>query len=664
MQIKVKSRFVYRIKEKLTPNKNSNPEINQESGGFLILKLSLIAASLLSIFGAIVYRLYALNNIGIFLSLILSFSAFFIILRYNKKNNQKNQAKTGYFWDDLIFPGAYVLIALACFFLLFQARTDVALISPWEVVPKIFFGFYFLATVLLFLCIVLKTKFNLILLSIHYFLSLGVALIVYQLGYGFDAFIHEATMKLIVETGSVEPKPFYYLGFYSLIVIIHKLTFIPIAFLNKLIVPLLTSITIPVLSFYSFKSYFSNEKNLKLAILFLLILPFNIFILSTPQNLAFLFLFLIIILSLRKNKNDQLLITLLALSAFTIQPIAGIPAILFAIINTTYQTNLSIKIKKIILVSSFLLLCTALPLAFFISNQSQNSANPGEEISATSEIAPYLAWFKPSFPGNENFILNFIYLIGFNINLIFLALIIWEIYLARYFKTLWLLCLCPAIALISAYFFTSALNFDYLIAYERADFANRIVITACLFLIPFAFLSFYKITEKIFTQNKFIKTALFLFLLILVTSSCYLSYPRRDNFKNSHGVSTNINDIRAVNWIEKDASGQNYIVLANQQVSTAALHEFGFKKYYPGDIFFYPIPTGGPLYQYYLKMVYEKPNFENIKPAMDLAGVNLGYFVLNKYWWAFPRILDEAKVNATSWEKIGDGEVYVFKYVR
>ena len=571
MNIKVKSRFVYRLKQALPSSTNQSPEINQESSCLKILKLSLIFLSLLSIFGAVVYRIYSLNYLGVILSLILAFSSFLIILRYNKKNNQENQVKRPLRPDDFIFPGAYFLISLVGFFLLFQARTDVALISPWEVVPKIFFVFYFLASVILFLCLVLNTKYTLILLSIHYFLSLSVALIVYQLGYGFDSFVHEATMKLINTTGSVEPKPFYYLGFYSIIVIIHKLTFIPIVFLNKIIVPFLASITIPALTFQALKKYFTNEKFIKLAILFLLILPFNIFILSTPQNLAFLFLFLIILISLGRNKNDQILIFLLALSCFTIQPIAGIPALLFAIINFIYQSNFSIKIKKIVLVSSFLLLCTALPLAFFISNQSQAVASNNPEASEIkTEIAPYLSWFKPNFPERENFILNFIYLIGFNINLIFLALIIFGIYLAKNHKQLWLLCLCPAIALISAYFFTSALNFDYLISYERNDFANRIIISASLFLTPFALFSFYKIIEIIFTQNKFIKVSLFLFLIILVTTSLYISYPRRDNLKNSHGVSTNINDIRAVNWIENDANGEEYIVLANQQVSTAA----------------------------------------------------------------------------------------------
>ena len=50
--------------------------------------------------------------------------------------------------------------------------------------------------------------------------------------------------------------------------------------------------------------------------------------------------------------------------------------------------------------------------------------------------------------------------------------------------------------------------------------------------------------------------------------------------------------------------------------------------------------------------------------AMDLVGVNEGYFVLNKYWWAFTKILDEAKLRADSWQTIDNGEIFVFKYVK
>ena len=62
-------------------------------------------------------------------------------------------------------------------------------------------------------------------------------------------------------------------------------------------------------------------------------------------------------------------------------------------------------------------------------------------------------------------------------------------------------------------------------------------------------------------------------------------------------------------------------------------------------IFFYPIPTGSPLYQYYLNMVYKNASAETLREAMQLVGAQRGYFVLNRYWNDFDRIVAEAQEN-------------------
>ena len=59
---------------------------------------------------------------------------------------------------------------------------------------------------------------------LYLMISYSVAVIVYGVGYGFDPFIHQATIKFIDEFGAVSPKPLYYAGQYSLEIIAHKLT--------------------------------------------------------------------------------------------------------------------------------------------------------------------------------------------------------------------------------------------------------------------------------------------------------------------------------------------------------------------------------------------------------------------------------------------------------
>ena len=63
-------------------------------------------------------------------------------------------------------------------------------------------------------------------------------------------------------------------------------------------------------------------------------------------------------------------------------------------------------------------------------------------------------------------------------------------------------------------------------------------------------------------------------------------------------------------------------------------------------------------------MVYKKPSRETMLTAMHLVGVEEAYFVLNKYWWAFPKILAEAKLEADSAQEFDNGEVYVFRYIK
>ena len=534
-----------------------------------------------------------------------------------------------------------------------------ALISPWEVIPNYFFLIYAILTFILLIALpTSRTRLSLFFISLHYFLTLAVAVIVYKIGYGFDPFIHQATERLISETGAVMPKPFYYLGQYSLIVIFYKITTLSLVWLDKLLVPFLTAIFLPSAIWQFLSKWFDNKKNNLLTLVVILILPISLFIITTPQNLAYLFLILTILYGLTCSNMPELAATyLLAITSFFIHPIAGIPAILFTIALHIYYND-KLKLKKYLYGIIFILASIILPIIFYFIGKSSNAEGA---IPTT-----FFSWPKLIVPGQENFILNFIYFYGFNLKIIISLLAILGIIIAcRHRKVckIFFISLGGAIAMFIAYFLTNKLSFSFLIDYERNNYSERLLILAIIFLIPFILTTFYNLIEKNKEQNELIKIIVLIFLIILITTSLYLTYPRWDRYYNARGLSTDDTGIMAVNWIEQDAKG-DYIVLTNQQVSAAALHEFGFKKYYKKDIFYYPIPTSSPLYQYYLDMVYKKPTKETMIEAIDLVGVNQAYFILNKYWWAFPKILAEAKLEADFWVEIDQGEIYIFKYER
>jgi hypothetical protein len=647
---------------------------------------------LISFCGAIVYRLYSLNNIGVAISLISAIAAFLIIQRYSSIYTPSvipaafstRESGWGIQWEinkkiksEKFLFIFYLLFLTVCFYILFSHQTEQAIISPWQVVPSYFFIFYGLATIALIAIIVRQQSSNaaIFLITLHYFLSFSIAWIVYKIGYGFDPFIHQATMDLIDKTGAVEPKPFYYLGQYSLIVILRKITFIPIQWLDKLLVPVLAAVFLPAALYRVLAKWFDSDKANLLLVLIMLILPFSFFIATTPQNLAYLLLILAILLGLIcSNAYELIIIYLLALAALLIQPIAGIPAGLFALLLTAYHSDKD-KLKKYFYSIIFILAVTLLPLAFYFvekNNFVQGAESPPQNkiISLPELILPV---GRQAVPDQENFILNFIYLYGFNLKIIIGLMIIAGLIIAFRHKQkckIFGIYLLMPVALLLSYLMTKTLPFNFLINYERDNYSDRILLAAVFFSLPFIIIALYAFLEKVLKQNRIIKTSLLTFLAALIAVSLYLSYPRFDRYFNSHCFSTSADDIAAARWIDGNASG-DYIVLANQQVSAAALREFGFKKYYTpspyegegrGEVFYYPIPTGGPLYQYYLDMVYKKPSRETMIAAMDLTGVNKGYFVLNKYWWAFPKILEEAKLEADGWQEINNGEVYVFKY--
>lgn len=637
-----------------------------------IISIFLTFISCLFISSAFIYYFYNLNKLGIILSIVLSliFSISFIFINktFTTTNNSapiKSSKKLNF--NNLILIISYLLCLITNFYLLYVKQTTESIISPWQIIPAKFFFCYYIAGLILLILIIknyfsntnnsISKNFLIFLICSYYFLSFSVAWIIYRIGYGFDPFIHRATMELIDKTGSVDPKQLYYLGQYGFTIIAHKLTNIPIIWLDKLLVPLFSAIFLPIILYKTLSKLFLSSKLVPLLIFSLLIIPHSFFIITTPQNLAYLFLLLTILLGITcTNAADLILIYLLALATLAIQPIAGLPALLFVILLTIFHSN-NTKIKKYSFLLISILTIFILPLIFyFLEKNLGNGQN--------NNLTELTIWPKFILPNQDNFIFNFIYLYGFNIKLIIAILILAGLYIAYHNKKKYHILLVHFIiasTLLLSYFLTKKIAFSFLIDYERDDFSSRILLISIFFLLPFILISLHYLLNKLLQQNFYIKIIWSIFLILLITTSLYLSYPRFDPFYNSRGYSTSASDIETTQWIEKNKT-EKYIVLANQQVSVAALREFGFGHYYKKNIFYYPIPTGGPLYKYYLDMVYKEPSAKTMRQAMDLAGVNQGFFVLNKYWYQFPKLLAEAQLSAKSWQSINNGQVYIFKY--
>jgi hypothetical protein len=636
----------------------------------VIFFLIFIFLSLISFWGALIYRFYKLDGMGVIASILLSLVSIYLLYKIKPKTELKafgGASIKPFLKLYLIFS----LLVVASFVVLIFHQTSQPIISPWQVVPKYFFILYAL-TFLSLINLALKTpkQFNnltILAISLFYFLSFSIALIIYRIGYGFDPFIHQATVSLIAKTGEVLPKPFYYLSQYSLETILHKIFFFNIVVLDKLLVPVIASATLPVFLYQSLIKIFKHSQAALLSIIALLILPFSFFIVTTPQNFAYFLLLLVIVKALTcENYFDLTLIYLFSLVALLSQPIAGLPALFLAVSITVFYSNLKTIKKKIIYLGIFVVSAAAIPFSFYINNKINNSTGLSLSFKPSNFLAELENIFYLRMPKDDNIILNFIYLLWFNLKILLSLIVAAGIGIAVKYKKdirIFFIYLMLAAAILLSWVISLFFSFDFLINYERDNYSDRMLLVSIFMLLPFVFASLHLFFEKLLEQINKVKWPILIFMALLVTASLYLSYPRKDNYFDSHEYAVSLSDVEAVKWIEENKRSDDFIVLANQQVSVAALRAYGFKKYYKNNsVFYYPIPTGSALYQYFLDMVYKKPSRETMELAMDLAGVKDGYFVLNKYWWASPKIVDEAKLSADFWKSFNNGEVYVFGY--
>jgi len=635
---------------------------DEEWGWKLFFTLPISFASII-IVATPVYYFYKLDNYSIatIACALPLLALFFNIKKKAESIKEKKSFGAGSEDTQIVKPGwhapIYIFLFLfetAIFFWIFTHATTDAIRTPWLLLGKKFLLLHFLTSIFLALAVFRSKRagFNLFFISAHFFVTLGLGLIIYKIGYGFDPFIHRATEDLILKTGAVFPKPLYYLGQYSLIVFLSKILFIPIVWLDKLILPVSAAIFLPASIFWGFKKFFNTEKMIIFAPFLLLAVPLTQFVATTPQGLANFFVCLLAFLSFGFiGKKQHFLLALFALAAFFVHPLAGIPALFFVAFNFLLYKEVG-KFKTIILFIIFLIAIFSVPASFI-----------AKEIITGAPISEFLKipnWneLDLSFTGVENRYNIFADLLYFyQQKLIYIIIILAVIGLVISERKNKIIphFLTAITASAGGLILNLFIKFPSVINYEQQEYGARLFQISEYFLLPLCFFALVPFFEKFRRAGRIPKLFFAIVAAALLTSSLYLTYPRIDRYELSHAINTSANDIETVKKIEEDSAGKEYIVLANQAVSAAALQEFGFKKYFKNDeIFYYPIPTGGPLYEFYLDMVYKTPTRATMEKAMNLAGVKQSYFILNGYWTNSNRILEQAKAEGSPLGKGAD----------
>lgn len=583
----------------------------------------------------------------------------------------------------------FIMLIFSAFFLLARSSTSSALRSPWERVPAEFFFIFFLASLALLLINSEKRTGigRVLLISGHAALMFSVALIVFEVGFGFDPIIHRATENYIFTHGTIAPKPPYYAGEYGLLVFLAKMAFLPVSQLNKFFLPLLSALTLPFLTFWALGSRLRDKGALRalapLAPFCLLLFPLSSFISTTPQGLANYYLLLAILLAYSGVGWGKGLpaIAIFVTATLLTHPLSGIPAAIFLVLLSISKIKSSLVRWSLSLSFAFIA-SMLIPITFVVLEalgRSGGMLNLGNlTIGSIFELLP-----KLTAPYRYNFFLDLVYLYLWNKWWVGALAVLAGLILLK--KNVPNSSNSPFIfasfaVLVNSILLASVITFPALIDYEQGVYAERLREIAMLFLLPLAITGALWFFDRAKAQR-----GTFIFALILLpgmmTASLYLTYPRTDKYESTHGYNTSLADIHAVEEIEADAKGEKYIVLANQAVGAAALQEFGFVNFYKtekGEVYFYSVPTGGPLYQFYLKMVYpptfsqdnnkksggvnETPSRKTMREAMDLADVKLGYIAINHYWTNARRLTEDLAAIAEKELIIDGGRVYVYRF--
>lgn len=643
---------------------NKQSSVVQTGAGFII------SVALFSIFGSAIYYAMPVTQFSLSVALIV----IVIIASVIGKKSETKKQKSFQFVNipPIVTTGIItsILSLSAWFYVASQVSITDSVRTLWDYVNPFSIVEIGISIIIIFGLLKKERAQNIVLLltGTTFFASIALASIIYPHGFGFDPFIHRATIAHIAEFGTITPKPLYYIGEYALELFATKTFSLPLDLVDKFLVPILASLLITLSGVIGFSLTFKEDKLVPLIAIFFI--PFGALITTTPQSLAYIFTASLVLLSLprligKEYMMPRYVLGIMTLAVLVTHPIAGIPALIYfllVLIATSESGYPAVRNTGLIIVA--ILGSVSLPLIFALQAK-MSGLNIQISLDKIFDFSLLnLNWF---FENRFSSVLDLMYLIIDNYLWLTLAISIIGLVYCIKNKSKNALFLPPAmtvICLINFWLLSSALQFEFLIEYERQNYADRLIVLAMIFALPMIAVAISGIHSRLSSMPRGINASFAILISLIVIANVYGAYPRHDNYARSAGFNVSDSDFDAVYAIEDDAEDDDFIVLANQAVSAAALESFGFKKYFNGDIFYYPIPTGGVMYEKYLEMTNKEPSKETAISAMSIVGVQTLYFVVNDYWWESEKIIEHAKLESDDWFSIGDGKITVFKYFR
>lgn len=637
----------------------------------------LILWTIVTLSNVAIYYPYEINLLTSSIVLFIPLIAFIFPPRHEQQLPTLDSYPTerSYFFPVFLF---LILHVVLIYTLIARQTTDI-LPSPWAVLDPSFFLLYAAATALLLWIIVTarRTSHSLILSSLHLFTGFSIAPILYRLGYGFDGFIHRATESWIFQYGFILPKEPFYMGQYGMVVWLSNMSHVPLHIIDVYLVPILASLSIPFVVYYILKHVLKMPSPYAIAATLIVpLLYINALHLTTPHNLALLCLILtaFVLIGYIGDKISWIIPLALGLLTVVTHPLIGAPLFVI-VISTLVLKRISNSTLQWFGMIKLTIALALLPVAMFLGHLLLNGydmptlINPLTNISKFFDLFAHPHYYQDGAP----ILFELLYLWK---DILIALLVLLGIYgFIAYQGKSRLMYIFPASTIgmtLSAWLLRTWVIFPNVIGNEQTGYPSRLLHAALIFLLPWAAYAIYHIGKKIIDVSKekipvqFFKFIFIVFAAFFLMISLYLSYPQRNAKVWYSGFNVTHYDIDAVTTIHEENTKKNYIVLSNAITSVAALDTYSFYSHFmtdQGELFYYAIPTGGPLYAHYQDMVYEGQKREYMIAAMDLMGVDKAYFVVNWYWHDFADIVEGAKQSADNWKSIDD-KIYIFTYMR
>ena len=568
--------------------------------------------------------------------------------------------------SEILISGSLSVIAIAALVVLIhtftQHATFLSVQTAWALLPK---GTFLLITIPFFAALIAawrdRTSLVTLITATTSWLTVSVITpLLFPLGYGFDGFIHRASQQVLLDTGSLQPKPLYYIGQYVWTTWLARAFDLPLRGVDIWLVPV--GIALPVIAVYIWAKDDRVVSSWRLPFTMLLA-PLAVSISTTPQSFAYLLGFSSLISALwtRHEKRSWIVPLLWALWATMVHPLGGLPFL--AIVLGLWLAD-ALKppwAKRTILILSTLGGLLAIPFAFWAQSRVGGTAivwNWSHLFSASWQTIRDSIQLQPRqtlslwVDGTEWSS------VCFQLFLIIVALFQIAFPKRPAYRTL----ACMGLGLLGVKWILEHIaTFAFLINYEQGNYTERLSILSTFFLVPGGAHWLEDRFAAISERTPFIFCSLLLAFSALWSVHVYDALPRYDAAKASSGYNVSRADVEAVHWIHDQAKGLNYTVLANQTVSGAALETYGFLRY-SNDIFYYPLPTGGRLYQSFLKASSVDGTMDDIKKAATETQSKTVFVVIDQYWWNADLVNERLATSANQSISFENGSVWVYRF--